>query len=114
MHFLWVNVTFNQAVNMMHDIVRTAYAFPYTAKFMSGLEIIKRNKSDIERQMEYIHVHSVVVYQNTKKLSIFPTLLDIFDIQQHYIHILYLANQKLCCFQIEKILESRQAWHYKW
>ena len=35
MHFLLVNVTFYDTVNMIHDvIIRTAYPFPYTAKFM--------------------------------------------------------------------------------
>ena len=34
MHFLLVNVTFHDAVHMIHDVIETAYAFPYTAKFM--------------------------------------------------------------------------------
>ena len=34
MHFLRVNVSFNDAVNMIHDVIRTAYPFPYTAKFI--------------------------------------------------------------------------------
>ena len=34
MHFLWVNVTFYDAVNMIHDVITTANPFPYTAKFM--------------------------------------------------------------------------------
>ena len=33
MHFTGVNVTFHDAVNMIHDIIRTANPFPYTAKF---------------------------------------------------------------------------------
>ena len=48
MHFLRVNVTSYDAVNMIHDVVRTANPFPYTAK-LSVLEIIKLSKSDIER-----------------------------------------------------------------
>ena len=35
MLFLRVNVTFYDAVNMIHDVITTANQFPYTAKFMS-------------------------------------------------------------------------------
>ena len=34
MHFLRVNVTFNDAVSMTHDVIRTANPIPYVAKFM--------------------------------------------------------------------------------
>ena len=34
MHFLRVNVTFHDAINMIHDVITTDYPFPYTAKFM--------------------------------------------------------------------------------
>ena len=34
MHFLRVNVTFYDAVNMVHDVISTTYPFPDTAKFM--------------------------------------------------------------------------------
>ena len=34
MHSLQVNVTFNDAVNMIHDVITTANPFPYTAKFI--------------------------------------------------------------------------------
>ena len=34
MHFLRVNVAFYDAVNTIHDVITTAYPFPYTAKFM--------------------------------------------------------------------------------
>ena len=47
MDFLRVNVTFYDAVRMIHEFIRTANPFPYTAKFM--LEKIKLNKSDVER-----------------------------------------------------------------
>ena len=33
MHFLQVNVTFYDALNMIHDVITTANPFPYTAKF---------------------------------------------------------------------------------
>ena len=32
--FFPVNVTFYDAVNMIHDVITTAYPFPYTAEFM--------------------------------------------------------------------------------
>ena len=45
MFFLWVNITFHDTVNMIHDVIRTANLFPYAAKFMlSVLQIIKLNK----------------------------------------------------------------------
>ena len=34
MHFLQVNVTFYDVVNMIHDVITTHNPFPYTAKFM--------------------------------------------------------------------------------
>ena len=34
MHFLRVNVTFYDAVNMIHDVIRTAKPFSYTGKLM--------------------------------------------------------------------------------
>ena len=34
MHFLRVNVTFYDAVNMIHDVITTANPFPYIAKFI--------------------------------------------------------------------------------
>ena len=34
MHFLQVNVTFYDAVNVIHDVITTADPIPYTAKFM--------------------------------------------------------------------------------
>ena len=45
MHFLCVNVMFHDAVSMIHDIIRTAYPFPYTctAKFM--FVGVKNNKT---------------------------------------------------------------------
>ena len=56
MHFLRVNVTFYDAVNVIHDVITTADPIPYTAKFMfemfeclDSCKIIKPNKSDVER-----------------------------------------------------------------
>ena len=64
MHFLRVNVTFYDVVSMIHDVITTRNdnPFPYTAKFMFvGVRIIKLNKSDVIRKIEY--VYSVAVYQ---------------------------------------------------
>ena len=33
-YFLRVNVTFYDAVNIIHDVITTPNPFPYTAKFM--------------------------------------------------------------------------------
>ena len=50
MHFLRVNVTFFDAVNIINDVIRTAYSFPYTAKFMFfGFRKNRTKKSDVER-----------------------------------------------------------------
>ena len=39
------NVTFYDAVSMIHDVISTAKLFPYSAKFtFTVLEIIKLNK----------------------------------------------------------------------
>ena len=43
MHFLWVNVTFHDAVNVIHDVITTANPIPYTAKFM--FVGVKNNKT---------------------------------------------------------------------
>ena len=34
MHILQVNVTFYDAVNIIHDVITTPNPFPYTTKFM--------------------------------------------------------------------------------
>ena len=50
MHILRVNVTFYDAVNIIHDVITTPNPFPYTAKFMVvGVRNTKLNKSDVER-----------------------------------------------------------------
>ena len=43
MHLLRVDVTFYDAVNMIHDVISTAYLFPYTAKFM--FDVVRNNKT---------------------------------------------------------------------
>ena len=44
MYFARVNVTFYDAVNMIHDVIMTANLFPYTAKFM--FDCARNNKSE--------------------------------------------------------------------
>ena len=44
MHFVRVNVTFYDAVKMIHDVITTANLFPYTAKFM--FDGARNNKSE--------------------------------------------------------------------
>ena len=44
MHFQCVKVTFNDAVNMIHDVITTANPFPYTAKFM--FVDVRNNKTE--------------------------------------------------------------------
>ena len=34
MHFLWLNVTFHDTVNVIHDVITTANPIPCTAEFM--------------------------------------------------------------------------------
>ena len=43
MHLVRVNVTFYNAVNMIHDVITTANLFPYNAKFM--FEDARNNKT---------------------------------------------------------------------
>ena len=43
MHFVRVNVTFYDAVNMIHDVITTANLFSYTAKLM--FERARNNKT---------------------------------------------------------------------
>ena len=48
MHFLLVNVTFYDAVNMIRDVITTADPIPYTSKFM--FDGVRNNKTQqIER-----------------------------------------------------------------
>ena len=50
MHFLWVNVMFYDAVNVIHDIITTANPFPYTAKFLFvGVRNNKTQQLNVER-----------------------------------------------------------------
>ena len=44
MHFVRINVTFYDAVSMIHDVITTANLFPYTAKLM--FDGARNNKSE--------------------------------------------------------------------
>ena len=50
MHFLWVNVTFYDAVDMIHDVIRAANPIPCGVKFMfvgfrnNKIQQIRRSK----------------------------------------------------------------------
>ena len=48
MHFLRINVSFNKAVNMIHDVIATANLFPYTAKFT--FDGVRNNKTQQMRR----------------------------------------------------------------
>ena len=54
------------AVKIIHDVISKAIPFPDTAKFMfvgvRNDHMIKLNKSDLERYIEY--VQSVAIYKN--------------------------------------------------
>ena len=86
MHILRVNITFYDAVNIIHDVITIRNPFPYTAKFMfvavGNNETQQYRFLSVERNDNFL--------TKARKLSILSTSLDIFDIRQHYIRILYL------------------------
>ena len=86
--FLRVNVTVYDAVNMIHDVITITSPFPDTAKFM--FFSVRNNKTQQVRCSQHTGWRNYNYLAKAKKLSILPTSLDIFDIRQHYIHILYL------------------------
>ena len=83
MHFLRVNVTFYDAVNVTHDVVKTAYIFPYTAKFIS-----KKRSCHEQRLSIYMYiinreyVHSVAVYK--RYLTRFGEMITFLPRLQNY------------------------------
>ena len=60
MLFLWVNVTFYDAVNMIHDVITAAKLFPYTAKFM--LDGVRNNNSTNEMLKDKWNMYIVLSY----------------------------------------------------
>ena len=95
MHFLRVNVTFYDTVNMIHDVIRTATPFPCTAKFMFIVDVRNDKAQQIKRWKINRIRTSISVGTNdnflakARKLPILPTSLDIF-IYGHTIRILYI------------------------
>ena len=51
MYFLWVNVTFFDPVNMIHEVITTADPIPYIAEFMF---VGDRNKTLKDEQNTYM------------------------------------------------------------
>ena len=108
MQFLRENVTFYDAVKMIFDVITTANPFQYTAKFI--FVCVRNDKTRLIRRLKINRIrmsccriskisNSVGRNDNfrakARKLSILPTSLDIYDIQQHYIRILYFYNSHL-------------------
>ena len=56
MHFLRVNVSFYDAANMIHDVIRSANLFPYTAKFK--FVIVRNNKTQQIRHSKINRIHT--------------------------------------------------------
>ena len=50
MHFLRLNVTFYDSVNVIHDVIITGNPFPYTAKFM--FVGVTNNKNSINQTLK--------------------------------------------------------------
>ena len=71
MHLDVINVTFYDAVNVIHNVIKQLINFHILRNSCLTLfEIIKLNKSDVERKID-----------KARKLSILPTSIDIFDIR---------------------------------
>ena len=80
MNFLRVNVTFYDAVNMIHDVIRTAYLFPYTAKIIF-VGVRKKKSVVVYKKISNLVGRNDNFLAKARKLSILPTLLDIFDMR---------------------------------
>ena len=119
MHILRVNITFYDAVNIIHDVITTPNPFPYTAKFM--FVGVRNNETQQIRRWKINRIltwccriskisNSVERNDNflakARKLSILSTSLDIFDIQQHYIRILYIFVKE----RVETLWAKRKCW----
>ena len=102
MNFLQVNVTFYDAVSVIHDIIITPNPYPFTAKFVFVSVMINK-----DQQMKLLKINKIRTYccriskisnsvgrkdnclAKPRQSSILPTSLDIFDIRQHYVRIVY-------------------------
>ena len=85
-----------QSTSFMTSLKQLSHFHILKNSSLSVLEIINLDKSDVERYIEY--AHSVVVYRKyltrLGEMIIFPTLLDIFDKRQHFIHNLYILCRR--------------------
>ena len=101
MHFL----RFHDTADMLNVVITTANLFPSTAKFM--FVGVKNNKTQQVRcsEIDIIRIQCCCISKisnsverndnflaKARKLSILPTSLDIFDIWQLFIRILYLCS----------------------
>ena len=93
---------------MIHDVITTDDSFPDTAKSM--FVGVRKNKTQQVRRWKIYRIRtkwcripkiSNLVGRNDNfiakawKSSILPTSLDIFDLQQHYMRILYISFSTL-------------------
>ena len=106
MRFLrFINVTF---YDIIHDVIITTNPYLYTAEFVFvGLKINKNQQirhlkiNRIPTQCCRTSKTSNLVWRNNnclakaQQLSVLPTPLDIFDIQQHYVHILHVPHNSV-------------------
>ena len=68
MHFLRVNVTFYDAVNVIHNVITTANPSPYTAKF--NFVGVRNNKNSTKQTL--IYGNTIYVFS----ISVIHTLLE--------------------------------------
>ena len=52
MNFLWVNIMFDDAVNIIHDVIIPLNPYPYTAKF-----VFDGVRSNIDQQMRRLKMN---------------------------------------------------------
>ena len=107
---------------MIHDVIRPANPCPYTAKFVFvgvwnyKTQQIRRWKINrIHTQCCRISKISNSIGRNdnflakARKLSVLPTSLDIFDIRQHSIRILYISSYLLTMEATTDKIQSSEA-----
>ena len=83
MHFLQVNVTFHDAVNIIHDVIRTASPFPYNAKVM--FVGVRNNKTQPIRKINRIRTQCCRISKYLTRLGemiIFSPRLENYQFSQ--------------------------------
>ena len=63
MHFLRLNVTFHDAINIIHDVIIKRNPYPYTTKFVFLVVRINTDQEMRSSKINKKNVHSVVVNQ---------------------------------------------------